>query len=986
MLSSAFFQQSSLYGREKELQELRDIYNLASGNRTQFALIAGHSGIGKSSLVNKIQSELNGNEGVFIRGKQDQLERSLPYSTYLQAFKQLIRRWERKDEASLAKLKEELKAAVGNHAQLLLQVLPELAPYLGPADTPESIPPLEAQHRFNQVLIRFIEAVALHESPLVIFLDDLQWVDLASLQFTGLLVKQLDACPLLLIGAYRDNEVGEDHALTQITTRLREEHIRFPIIELDPLSIEAVDQWLSEQLNMTVEEIRPLSDVMHRISGGNPLFLKQYLRQLEDDQMLRRVGSKWQYNLQDFKNLEVLDDAVDFIVRMMKKFDEVTRELISIAAAIGTKFNLRSLALITNMNEPAVMQALVPVINQGSIIPRDENYKALLEASAEDTGLPVAQFQFTHDKMQQAAYSLCSKAELEEIHYRIGRSYRSALGHAATEFNVFEIVNQFNNCLRLVNSKDERKQLAELNLKAGEKAKASNAYDQGLNYFLTATELMESSDASNQTTMHHSLLQCAECAYLLNNPRKAKKFFDRALEFAVTPLEQAQVHAGLLTMYSSSSIDEAWESGLNALKALRVKFPTKPGKGRVLVQLLKLRRLIGKRSIDELLDGPDMTSEEARLALMVLMDLLSASWDRGPETLAMVVLKGFEITLVHGNAPVSYFGYSGYGAILGSGFGKIEKGWEYIRAGGTVTEKYDSMFFHGRGNYAVYGSYHHYVHHIKECIYPLEDTLMFSKEAGDYNCAAYSTMMIAESSHVIGTPLEQIIERSEEFLTFVQKIQNTDYAWFHRGLRWCAKELSGLSTYGDKEYQAVSRAMEDVRFTHCRAVFNVYLLQNHYLLGRHEEARKLLPSVEREAYSFALSTIEVKWLVYRHLVLLTMDSTSRKTVIKGVVEATKWAKSAPENYAQVEHLLRGALEMSKRHYREAIAQFELGIKHSKAHGFVQNEALMFELKSQAERADRSKEDAAQSQQNALLAYRKWGASAKCDQLKSADPS
>ena len=980
---------NQLYGRVDEIQTLAKAYDTAAQGEMQLVFVAGHSGIGKSSLVNGLKEKVEAADGLFIQGKQDQMERSTPYYTYLEAMRQLIARWEKEPEAVRAKRRSNILAVLGLRAQLIIDVLPELEGIIGSQPQVEKVPPLQAQNRFNQVFLQFMEGIASKEHPVVLFLDDLQWADQASLQFTSHLAQETQNCHLLLIGAYRDNEVDQSHPVTKMIERLTKEKVPFDRLPLKPLSTEAMGELLTDTLALEEKEVADLSRIMLRVTGGNPLFVEQYLKVLEEDRLIRLEDEKWVFDLDELEDLEVLEDAVDFIVRNMSTFSEAARDLISIAAAIGTRFSLRTLALIAEYKEPTAMHALMEGVRQGGIQPLDEHYQTILKAHDNEVGLPVAHFQFTHDKMQQAAYSLKSTEEQEEMHYRIGKAYRSALGYAATDTNVFEIVNQFNNCLRFIRSEKEKNNLAGLNIRAGLKAKAANAYEQAQSYFMVAADLIGLDNKDwDSSQMLDLYLQAAECAYLSSDYQQAQDYYQWSLDYVESDLERAQVYAGLLTMHNNrSAIDEAWENGLKALKALGVSLPQNPNRLNIMLQMIRLKKMIGKRTLKELIQGPIMTDEGSKLALVVLMELLVSSWNRGKETLVMVVLTGFEITLKHGNSPASYFGYAGYGAILGAGLGKIQKGWDYILAGAAVTERFDSMFYHGRGYYAVYGSYHHYVKHIRECIDPLEDTFVFSSESGDYNGAANTTMMLIESYHVIGEPLNDLADRSHSYLHFVEKIKNRDFTYFHRGLLYCIEELQG-KPQDVNAIEEVTEGLKTAKFTHCRAVWNTFRLQNSYILQDWDRLKALLPLVEEEVESYALSTIEVKHLLYTGLAYLTLAKRSsgnekrkhQKMLQKRIKEARKWTKTGAENYEHIYELLyAGDLSLQGKN-SEAVKHYDAAIAAATKHDYQQNVAIASELKGEIFLQQGWWDDAQKALGAAQKAYKIWGADRKVNLL------
>ncbi|MFT5824200.1 MAG: hypothetical protein ACI8ZM_005466, partial [Crocinitomix sp.] len=464
-------------------------------------------------------------------------------------------------------------------------------------------------------------------------------------------------------------------------------------------------------------------------------------------------------------------------------------------------------------------------------------------------------------------------------------------------------------------------------------------------------------------------------------------FYESALKYSSTNLQRAKVHHNFLVMYNGvSDLDVAWESGLTALGLLGVNFPKNIGKGKVLKQLIKIKWMIRGVEPQSLLDRPDITSLEAEQILLTLMEMIAAAWGKKPEVLAFLVLKGFEIVLKNGNTPIGYFAISGYGAILGMGFGQIKKGWEYIELGGKLTEKYDDQIFHGRGLFGVHGTYSHLIRHSKSNVQPLDDAFDLSKGAGDYSIAAYSSIILIENMIAIGAPLDDVRIKTHSFFKFLKRTANYDYLSSHKAIDAAIDILKNGFDESEGKISNVEKRMKRVSFTHIQYTWNLYQLMTFVILNRVDEMETILTEIDKEGYS-SLSSAELIREVYYSIAKAELAIQNGKTK-KGIKtlklvkkRATKLAKINPENYAQILALIQALIaelklknNIAENHYQEAINAANKG-------GFMHNEALFSERLGRLYLKTGAKEKGLQSLEKALTCYTAWGATYKVEQLQ-----
>ena len=460
-----------LYGREREVDALLQAFARVAAGHTEVILVAGYSGIGKTSVVSAIHTPLLRQRGYFVSGKFDQHKRSMPYSAIIEALQHLLQQILTESDAAIAVWRTHLRDALGSSAQVMIDILPALELIVGPQPP---VTPLDAQASRNRLLFflqKFVSVFARHEHPLVVFLDDLQWVDRASLDWMQHLLSGSTGNSLLLIGAYRDNEVDRHHPLLQTIDAIQKTGTTLHILSLDPLTLEHVHALITDTLRCSPERSRPLAELVYEKTAGNPFFVRALLTSLADEHLLSFTpGSGWAWEMAQIRQLGMTDNVVDLMIRKLSRLPQATQEVIKLAACIGNRFDLGTLATIAQQSEAATTVAIVACVQEGLIVHLDDAYR------------------FAHDRIQQAAYALIADDQKAEQHLAIGRllldsSRRAANGDELAEEQLFAIVTHLHLGIDLVTQQTERDDIARLHLLAGQKAKAAAAYATALDYF-----------------------------------------------------------------------------------------------------------------------------------------------------------------------------------------------------------------------------------------------------------------------------------------------------------------------------------------------------------------------------------------------------------------------------------------------------------------------------------------------------------------------
>ncbi|MEM9215218.1 MAG: serine/threonine-protein kinase PknK [Cyanobacteria bacterium P01_F01_bin.150] len=505
-VSDRFNIPEKLYGREQEVQLLLDAFERVANGGREIMVVAGFSGIGKTAVINEVHKPITRQNGYFIKGKFDQFNRNIPFSAFVQAFRSLMGQLLSESDAKLANWRTQILEAVGENGQVLIEVIPELELIIGQQPPVAKLSGSAVQNRFNLLFQTFIAVFTTPEHPLVLFLDDLQWVDSASLNLLNLLLVEADTEHLLVLGAYRDNEVFPAHPLMLTLAEFKKQQAQMHILTLPPLAAENIQQLVADTFQCSIQLTAPLTALVMQKTQGNPFFATQLLQGLYDDGCVTfdAIAGHWQCDLAQVKQLALTNDVVEFMVRRLQKLPRATQDVLKMAACLGNRFDLNTLAVVCDRSRDEVTTDLWRSLQENLVIPENETYKFFqgdLTTIVDVEDINVG-YRFLHDRVQQAASLLIADAQKPYTHYHIGKRLLAHFSAEEQEQNIFDITNYLNRGRQFVNEDAERKQLANLNWLAGQKALASTAYDDAIEYLNVGIEMLGESGWSH----HYELM------------------------------------------------------------------------------------------------------------------------------------------------------------------------------------------------------------------------------------------------------------------------------------------------------------------------------------------------------------------------------------------------------------------------------------------------------------------------------------------------
>lgn len=738
-----------LYGREREVALLVDAFErvLRSGRQT-LGLVSGHSGVGKSSVVNELQRSAVNAHGLFASGKFESHERDVPFAPIVRAFREMLRSVLLSSDAELQRWRERIMGALGDNAQLIIDLVPEVGRVIGPQKPVVELPPQQAQARFRRVLQRFIAVFASSDHPMVLFVDDLQWVDRATLDLLRSLTTSDESMHLLVVGAYRDNEVGPSHPLAETLSAIRST-TQVLEITLGPLERRDVGRLIADTLHQTEDRVEPLAEAVYEKTAGSPFFVIHFFRELADEGCLAfdDVSGIWSWDLIEIHSRGYTENVFDLLAGKLDRLSTATRAA------------LRDLAFISTGRRDVVR-----IVFGGSA---DELDAALSEAIA--PGL-VSQgdsgYAFAHDRIREAAYAQVPEGERAAVHLRIGRTLLTQLEPSAVSEHIFEVVSQLNRGLRLVTSEEERLRIAELNLTAGQRARASCAYVSALTYLAAGESIISDRDWEEHYRLRFALaLGRAECEFLTGALMDAGEHLVSLKERSHDRRDLVQVACLRMAVYTTlDRIDLAIQVGLEQLRAFGVEWSTEPPNEHVRAEYDLLRQRVGDRAIEDLLQLPSTNDSDLLDQMAVLEAVLpsAAFFDKNLHDLA--VIRMARLSVEHGVCAASTQAFAHLSLALGPRFGDDRHGYRYGNLAVALAEREELA----RLRHKVYCVV---AHHVLPWTRPLQAALSMMRRAielaqaaGDPLYAAFSANHLISIALAAGVSLELVQSEAEGYL------------------------------------------------------------------------------------------------------------------------------------------------------------------------------------------------------------------------------
>ena len=1027
-ISDKFQIPQKLYGREREIETLLGAFDRAS-HQSEMMLIAGYSGIGKSALVQELYKPITQKRGYFISGKFDQYQRNIPYSAVVSAFQELVKQLLTESEAQLQKWQEKLLTALGTNGKVIAEVIPEVELIVGEQPAVPELGPAESQNRFNLAFQNFIKVFTNSEHPLTIFLDDLQWADGASLKLMQLLMSA-DCSGLFLIGAYRDNEVSRAHPLMLTIEEIVKNKAIVERIFLSPLELPTVTQMIADTLNCPEEKAQPLANLVLFKTGGNPFFMNEFLKSIYEEQLLffdftpptppcrgdapvpAPTRGGWQWNLQQIQARGFTDNVVEMMASKIQKLPKNTQKMLKIAACTGNQFDLPMLAISSKKSLRETVNDLQAAVAESLVMfsgNRLDLEVAIVELESSNAPLSISnkllEYKFVHDRIQQAAYSLISDRDKPLMHWKIGQLLLQNTPSEQREDKIFDIVNQLNfgvgATARRLPLESEQNELAQLNLIAGKKAKASAAYEPAFNYLQVGIKLLGEKGWQTQYNLTLALhVEAAEAAYLSGKFEQMERLAQTALVRAKTVLDKAHViEVKILALIAQTQLEQAVATGVQILRKLRVRLPQKPNNLNILAGLLETKLALAGKRISDLAALRVMSAPYKLAALRILSRIVSPAYIGAPSFLPLIAFKQVILSVKHGNSAESIYAYAIYGLILCGVVGDIEAGYEFGQLALRLLDRFNAKEFKTKALFVAHGFINHWKKHAKETLPPLLEAYQTGLETGDLEYAAYAALVYCFTAYFSGKELSELEREMTAYSEVMRQLNQEPASIMHKPFR---QAVLNLLNRAENPCILIGEACDDradlpllIKANAITSVCYFYLnkLILSYLFEQYAEAR--LNAVYCEKYLEGATAVFAvpSFYFYDSLAQLSLPASApnsqqksrMRKVLANQKKMKKWAHHAPMNH------LHKYLLVSAERYRVigkdalAIECYDKAIALAKKYEYIHEAALACELAAKFYLSKESELNARAYMQEARYCYQLWGAAAKVKDLERRHP-
>lgn len=1006
--NSQFLIPEKLYGRATEVSKLLSAFERVSNGDSELILVSGYSGIGKTSIVNEIHKPILQKRGYFVRGKFEKLQRNIPYFAFIQGFREFIGYLLSEPAEIIDSWRDSLLSSVGNNGKIIIDNIPELEFIIGEQPAVPELGPTESQNRFNQVFQSFIRVFSQAEHPLVIFLDDLQWADLASLKLIERLMKNSDNRHLLLIGSYRDNEVDSIHPLIQMLDDLDSEGLIINNIILEPLALNAVRKIVNDTLRSDSKKTEPLVDLIYNKSAGNPFFLNQLLNTLHSEELIsfNYILGIWEWDIEEIFKIKIIDlSIIDLIVQNLKKLHNDTQEILKVAACIGNKFSLKDLSIILQEDEHKIASSLWIALQKGLILPLNKNYKVALIVDKKNNDIfcnEEISYQFLHDRVQQASYTLIAPEKREITHLRIGEILLKTTPNSKIETKIFDIVNQMNLGVSLIHDNEKRHNLAHLNMIAGHKAKESAAYEIAKKYFYLSLNLLpKSSWKKNYDFTVQIYLSSLEISYINAEFSRANDLLGEILSHAKSQKDIIQAYEFQIPYYFTQNQPiKAIDTALKILRRLKIFIPRNPKTIDILISIIRVKITHRNKQISDLLHLPILSKTDEIAAMRILMAVIPATFVASPELFPIAISRMVEISLKHGNSPYSIFAYNSFGTLQCGALGNFKAGYEYSLLALKLLEKLRASEFKSKV-YMVFNAFNRpWTDHLHHSVKMLPEGVKCGLETGDIEYVGHCASFFCIYIFLIGENIESVAQKQSKYLRIImeckQEFQSYHAKIWHQAtcnLLGKSNEpsiLSGDSFTEDFFYAEVvsyNNDLVNIAFYCAKSflaiVFNDYkeVLYCSKMLKQHSRGVPGIIYVALNNFFFSVALLKsTKSSSFIKKMKLLYKIRRQQNSMR------KWADSCPDNFLHKYQLVEAEIARFLGNQQKAMTLYDDAIKSASKSGYVQEEAMANERAAEFYFGIGKEKVAQVYLTDAYYGYAKWGAIAKVRQLEEQYPT
>jgi len=992
-LSSRSLVPPRLYGRGSERAALEQIFERTCQGRKQVALVTGPPGVGKTALVQAFQRALGRKPGLFVAGKFEELEQNTPYSALRRAIHMLIRTLLSAPDPQVMAWKEKLVAALVDYAPVVAEVFPELELLLGPQPVPHKLGLSESQNRFWLACGKLFGVLTSLQRPLCLFLDNLQWADAASILLLEVLLTSADVESVFLLGAYRDGEVDACSPLAMGMEEVAAAGVEVHRIPVELMRKEDIQELLADTLHSTPGKTEPLASLVIERTGGNPLFLNELMESLYSEHLLTPdlVSGTWKWDLIGIRAQPAPDSAAELMMSKLQKLPAEVLQILRSAACLGRQFKLDELSLVCAAQKEEVFTALRSTTDQGLLIPiRDPDREEEPE-----------ELRFAHGRIWEALYSLIPEEEKLQIHLRIGRLLLRECLKNPNEQKQYEVLNHINLAIGLIDSEDERIELARLNLAAARRVKEAAAFEQAKKYLLAARALVGAGSWEGQYELTLEITrESAEAAYLCADFDLLQRLKEETERHARTVLEKVAVVKLRIDAHAARNESRvALRLGLEFLRQLGLRLPESPSRMHLFVALIKAKRIQLGRSIEALIDLPEMTDPQKIAAIQIMRSMAVPAYVSNTKLMALMLFVQVNLLARYGHTRWAPSVFAAYGIVLTGILDDIEGGYRFAELALNLVQKHNIRELGCRMAFLVNAYVFHWKRHLEFTLPPMLEGSQQGLLTGDLEFSAFNCHMVCHHSYFLGRELPELEQDLRSSSDSIARLEQHIPLGYNRIFHQVVLNLMGLSEdpciiRGSAcDETTLLTAFEEsndrvgMRSLYCHklilsCLFRRYgeALKNADLAARFSEDGRALFVLTRLCFYDSLARLKIM----NSLPKGERSKACRK-VAANLKQLKKWARHAPMNHL---HLVR--LIEAERHFlcsanQKAANAYTAAIELARQHRYLQEEALAYELAALYYLRRRKLDIAKSYMLEARYAYLRWGATAKVNDLEKKHP-
>jgi predicted ATPase/signal transduction histidine kinase len=1034
-VSDRFLIPRQLFGREAEISSLLEAFKRAKKGSTEMMLVSGFAGIGKTSVVNETQKSIIKQRCYFIRGRFEESQQEIPFSGILQAFNDLVGQILAETDTQIKEWRRKILSTFGEQTQILARLIPELEIIIGPQEI-SSLSEITFESFTYSLFQKFIYIFATTEHPLVFFLDNLQYIDSDSLTLIQVLTQQNEKnnqktsalctpflgneddnirVSLLIIGGYQEHKNHQIYLNTSSNEDGEGVDSNVNILKVEPLTPTDINHLVSQTLRHSESSTEFFTQMIFAKTKGNPREIHNFLKLLHQDELIKFNFDlyKWEYDISGIKNLALSSDIVGSMISKMDQFLSETREVLFLAACLGSQFDLVTLCVACKKDALETSAEIWIALMAGMIITKQkthydlENCRHLFKNKDQEQSLEfqqlelinilsslseVPKFQFIHEDIRKAAYAWVEESELNSIHLRIGHDLLDKTPAQEREDKIFELVNQFNHAIPLITDLDERYGLAEMNLFAGRKALSFDANLAASEYLVAGIQVLPADSWQTHYQMTFDLYEAAaKATYLAGRFEESEKSIQLVINNSFTFLEKNQVCQIQIEIYKAQNkVADAIKFGLDILKLLGIEIPIQPSPEQIYEELGKTKLALETKDIEQLIELPKMVDLEKKAAMHILWKLLSISYNSNQGLFALIVLQKVNISLNYGNCGASALSYNAYAILVANIFGDIDLAHKFSELALKILNKFNADELRGAVMFVANIFLKHWQQSFEKISTNLLDVFEISLINEDIEHAAYSTYnhseyLFFQSENLLTT--EQSLEKSHMQISNLQReipLRFNDALW-HLVLRLIDKSENYLTTsnLGDQQNEN-----KQILFYQ-----NFYQLLFYYFIEDYNLGSEYLVRAEKYLESVAGLLTFVIFHTYSSLTMLAIypnaDASKQIEILAKVSQNQDklkiWADRAPMNYQNKYYLVEAEKARVVGDKITAMELYDLAIKCAQDCQFVHEEALASELAGKFYLELNRQKIAQVYLSDAYYAYIRWGAKIKIDDLAKRYP-